>query len=132
MNFTPDNITSLAPNEIFVYGSNRSWRHGAGAAKMALKWGAIYGQGPFRGQTYGISTKDEQIRTLPLSEIKKEVDAFLGFAKSRPDLRFLVTKIGCGLANWAPEDIAPMFSNALDNVILPKEFWEIINKTVYR
>ncbi len=39
MKFTPENITHLEPNQIFVYGANARFRHGAGAAKLALKWG---------------------------------------------------------------------------------------------
>lgn len=132
MNITPDNITTLAPHEIFCYGSNQAWRHGAGAAKTALKWGAIYGEGPFRGQTYGICTKDERIRTLPLTDIQREVDDFTRFVAANRHLHFLVTRIGCGLANWTPSDIAPLFcaTSYLSNISLPVSFWTIINTHV--
>lgn len=127
MNIAPDNIKELKPNEIFCYGANRSWRHGSGAAKYALKFGAVYDQGPFRGQTYGICTKDESIKTLPLSEIALEIERFFDFVRSHPSLTFLLTAIGTGLAKYRAEDIAPMFKRAPDNVHLPKSFWDILN-----
>ena len=44
--FTPDHITALAGNEIFVFGSNIHGNHAGGAARVARKkWGAIQGQG---------------------------------------------------------------------------------------
>ena len=106
---------------IFVFGSNLAGRHGKGAALHAIKYhGAIYGQGVGRqGDSYGIPTKDEQIRTLPLSRIAQYVDEFLQYAESNQDLEFEVTKIGCGLAGYSERDIAPMFRNAPLNCNLP-------------
>ncbi len=120
---TPENITHLKPNEVFVFGSNLAGRHGAGAAKQAMKWGAIYGKGAGRaGQTYALPTKDEKIRTLPLREIKKHVFDFLMHAAANPETKFMVTAIGCGLAGCSPKDIAPMFRAAPQNVALPASF----------
>ena len=121
---TPDVITSLKANEIFVYGSNRSGRHGAGAALTALKkFGAVYGNGEgLQGQSYALPTKGFNVETLPLSEIEKHVARFIEFAKQRTDLIFLVTPIGTGLAGYSATDIAPMFRNVPTNVILPREF----------
>lgn len=127
MNITPDNITELDYKEIFVFGSNESGRHGKGAAKTALKWGAKYGKAEgISGNTYAIPTKDKAIsRTLDLTRIEKYVRAFTKFAQANPDLKFLVTEIGCGLAGLVPKDVAPMFREAskLPNVWLPKRFW---------
>ena len=108
---TPENIKSLAENEIFVFGSNLSGRHGKGAAKTALGWGAKWGQAKgLQGRTYGIPTKDASIRrTLTIEEIKPFVDEFIEFAKDNPNLIFLVTEIGCGLAGLKPKDVAPLF-----------------------
>src|SRR5262245_47383368 len=85
-------------NAIFVFGSNLAGRPGKGAARDARLWyGAIYGQGVgLSGQSYAIPPRDEQIRTLPLDIIRRHVDDFIAFAVSRPDLEFLVTRIGCG------------------------------------
>ena len=112
-----------------MFGANRAGRHGAGAAKWALQnRGAIYGQGEgLQGNSYGIPTKDERIRTLPLSEIKVHVDRFLDFARSRPDLTFQLTPIGCGLAGYSPNDIAPMFSGYLPNILYPREFADVLS-----
>lgn len=128
MKITPYNITYLEPNEVFVYGSNLRGQHGAGAAKQALEWGAKIGAIRFSGQTYGISTKDRLIRTLPLYDIQSEVDIFYVFARHHPALEFLVTKIGCGLAGFEPQDIAPLFRDVskLPNIALPIEFWKHI------
>ena len=129
---TPENIRTLCSNQIFVFGSNEAGRHGKGAAKTAMKWGAIYGQPVgLQGQTYGIPTKDKTIkRTLSIEEIKPYVDDFIEFAKKNPHLDFLVTKIGCTLANHKPEDIARLFIGSIKvkNIKLPKIFWEKLGK----
>ena len=127
-----DNIKKLNPNEIFVFGSNLSGRHGKGAAKQALTWGAIWGQGAgLQGRTYGIPSKNASItRTLSVKEIKPFVDDFIQFAKDNQNLIFLVTEIGCGLANLTPKEIAPLFKEAIDieNIHLPKRFWHKLKK----
>lgn len=126
---TPDHITDLADNEVFVFGSNKGGKHGRGAAKTALGWGAKWGQASgLQGRTYGIPTKDASIRrTLSIAEIKPYVDEFIRFAIANPQLKFLVTEVGCGLAGLKPKDIAPLFAEAIDvpNIWLPARF---INK----
>lgn len=109
---------------IFVFGSNLAGRHGAGAAKWARQHrGAIYGQGEgLQGQSYAIPTKDANLRTLPLTEIEKYVNVFLKFAKEHMELNFQVTPIGCGLAGYKYDQIAPFFANHTENVKLPSEF----------
>ncbi len=122
--YTPEKIFNLAPNEIFVFGSNLSGIHGAGAARLAFdRFGAVWGVGVgHQGKSYALPTKDKDIETLPLEEIKKYVDQFLDYAKSHLEFTFLVTKIGTGLAGYYIEDIAPMFSEVPSNVVLPREF----------
>ncbi len=109
---------------VFVFGSNRRGAHGKGAALWALQHrGAVYGQGEGpQGNSYAIPTKDERLRTLPLNEIRKHVDRFLDYAKAHPEQRFQLTPIGCGLAGYRHEQIAPMFKNAPENVMMPNEF----------
>lgn len=128
MKFTPEDIKELALNEVFVYGSNRAGRHGAGAARVALKFGAQHGKTGLVAQTYGLSTKDENIRVLPLSEIEKEIIAFLKVVKSNPKKKFLLTKVGTGLSGYSIPDIANLFAdkNLPENLILPEEFSEQI------
>lgn len=133
MNITPDFITSLRPNQIFCYGANSRWVHGAGAAKTALnKFGAKMGVGPFCGQSYGICTKDHNIETLPVPKIKAYVDEFLVFARGHPEYDFLVTKVGMGLAGLTLEETAPLFEKAvgMNNVYLPKEFFDFLKKSM--
>lgn len=124
---TPEIITHVAPNEVFVFGSNESGRHGKGAAKTALGFGAKWGQASgIQGKTYGIPTKNSSItRTLTIQEIRPYVYAFISFARHNPKLTFLVTEIGCGLAGYKPKDIAHLFTGAmkLENVYLPERFW---------
>lgn len=130
MRITPDNITELKEGEIFVFGSNQSGRHGKGAAKQALTWGAKWGQSAgFQGRTYGIPTKNASItKTLPVDVIGGYVNDFIIFAVDNPQLTFLVTEIGCGLAGYKPKDIAPLFKGVVDlnNVYLPHRFWRIL------
>ncbi len=119
--FTPDFITELKENEIFVFGSNLQGMHGGGAARLAYdKFGAIWGQGVgLQGQSYGIPTMHGGVDV-----IKPYVDEFIEFAKSHPELTFLVTRIGCGIAGFRDEEIAPLFKECIeiDNVILPRTF----------
>jgi hypothetical protein len=123
--FTPERITELNPNEIFVFGSNLAGSHGGGAALLAYnRFGAIWGQGVgLQGQSYGIPTMQGGVET-----IKPYVDEFIEFAKQHPEFKFLVTRIGCGIAGFRDEEIAPLFNDAIDveNVILPKDFVEVM------
>lgn len=123
-------ITKIKRNEIFVFGSNLSGRHGAGAAKLALQWGAIYGQFEgLQGNTYAIPTVNASISNkLSIKEIKLYINNFIQFAKNNSNLIFYVTEIGCGLAGWSPNDIAPLFKEALNlnNIFLPESFWNIL------
>lgn len=127
MMYTPDVVNSLANNEIFVFGSNlRGWHQG-GAAKHAQRYfGAVWGEGVgLQGQSYAIPTMQGGVET-----IKPYVDEFIAFAKTHRELRFLVTKIGCGIAGFREEEIAPLFKDAIgqDNIILPYDLVRIINK----
>lgn len=110
------------PNTIFVFGSNRAGAHGGGAARTAWKqYGAKYyvGEG-LTGRSYGIPTKNEDIDTLPIWEVEKHVARFLDFARAHPELRFAVTRVGCGLAGFTDAEIAPMFAGAPQNCDLPE------------
>ena len=98
---TSNHIERLQPNEIFVFGSNLSGHHGGGAALLAMnKWGAIWGQGVgLQGQTYGIPTMQGGVET-----IRPYVDEFIQFANKHPEMTFLVTEIGCGIAGFPPQE----------------------------
>jgi hypothetical protein len=126
---TPENITELKRNEVFVFGSNYSGRHGSGAARLARdEFGAVYGEGlGMTGQCYAIATKNTSIRTISLRDIEWQVNIFMEYAEAHPELTFLVTQIGCGLAGYTPEQIAPMFLNHIitKNVYLPQCFWDL-------
>lgn len=119
--FTPERIAALKPNEIFVFGSNLAGSHGGGAARLAYdRFGAIWGQGVgLQGQSYGIPTMHGGV-----DAIKPYVDEFIEFAKAHPEYKFLVTKVGCGIAGFTVDEIAPLFVGAIEveNIILPKEF----------
>ena len=122
---TPDFITSLKPNEVFVFGSNLAGMHGGGAARIAnLYFGAVMGNGDgMQGQSYAIPTMQGGVDT-----IRPYVDKFIAYAKQHPDRHFLVTRIGCGIAGFSPDEIAPLFSAAaaVENISLPDDFWEEI------
>ena len=113
---------------IFVFGSNLAGRHGKGAALHALKYhGAVYGQGIGRqGRSYAIPTKDANLKTLNLSHIAMHVQTFIEHATFNPNDTFELTPIGCGLAGYRFEDIAPFFEDAPPNVNLPNEFKRIL------
>ena len=116
---TPEYIIELKPGEIFVFGSNLQGMHGGGAARIAYqKFGAIMGQGVgLQGQSYGIPTMQGGVET-----IRPYVDEFIAFAKGHPELTFLVTRIGCGIAGFTDDEIAPLFTGAhgIENIVLPE------------
>ena len=121
---SPWMIVQLKPNEVFVFGSNVNGYHGGGAALTALqKFGAIWGQGEgLQGQSYGIPTMEG------IDSMKAAIERFILFAKEHRELIFLVTPIGCGIAGYKPEEVAPFFRSAIDleNVYLPDSFWMIL------
>ena len=125
--YTPERISSLKINEIFVFGSNLAGMHGGGAARIACeRFGAVWGQGVgLQGQCYAIPTMQGGVET-----IKPYVDEFIAFAAAHPELRFLVTRIGCGIAGFTAAEIAPLFAGAvgMEQVILPEDFVEVIEK----
>ena len=122
---TPNNISKLAENEIFVFGSNLDGHHYGGAARIAEeKFGAIFGQGVgLQGQSYAIPTMHGGVDV-----IKPYVDEFIEFAKQHPELTFLVTRIGCGIAGFKDSEIAPLFRGAIgiENIALPQSFMDVI------
>lgn len=135
---TPRFIKDLKKNEVLIFGSNEQGRHRKGLALRAIQFGAVYGQGNGHyGQTYAIPARtfveEGKIITLPLDKIQEYVDNFIIYARSRPDLIFLVTKIGQEIAGLDLMDIAPMFVKAmpLRNVWLPEEFWKYYEENIF-
>ena len=123
--FTPEFISELNDGEIFVFGSNLQGMHGGGAARVAhRKFGAEWGVGiGLTGQTYAIPTMQGGVET-----IAPYVDEFIEFASNHKELKFYVTRIGCGIAGFRDEEMAPLFRNALGepNIILPQTFYNIL------
>ncbi len=119
--FTPEFITQLKVDEVFVFGSNLAGMHGGGAAYIAFRqFGAVMGCGVgLRGRSYAIPTMQGGVET-----IKPYVDDFIAFTKDHPELFFYVTRIGCGIAGFRDKEIAPLFKEALalENVCLPETF----------
>ena len=124
---SPRWIDSLEKNEIFVFGSNLQGMHGGGAARVAHeKFGAVWGEGiGLQGQSYAIPTMHGGV-----DAIAPYVNDFIAFAKEHPELKFLVTEIGCGIAGFRISEMAPLFKEALDitNIYLPQRFVEELEK----
>ena len=125
MKFTPERISTLQPDEIFVFGSNLKGMHGGGAARLAhARFGAVWGQGTgLQGQSYAIPTMHGGVEA-----IRPYVDEFTAFARECDQNTFLVTRIGCGIAGFKPAEMAPLFADAfpLYNVRLPRDFVDVI------
>ena len=122
----PDMITSLAPDEVFVFGSNKQGLHTGGAAGYAHDhFGAVMGQAEgMQGQSYAIPTVG-----VSQWEIEQAVMTFIDYARQHPEKTFLVTMIGCGHAGLQVSQIAPFFYRATDckNIRLPKAFIRYLN-----
>jgi hypothetical protein len=117
-----DRIAELGSNEVFVFGSNIHGSHGGGAARYAMqRFGAVWGQGEgLQGRSYAIPTMEG------LQSMTEAVGRFIHFATSHPELHFLVTRIGCGIAGYRDRDVAPLFRQCIElqNVSLPAGFWK--------
>lgn len=150
MEFTPEYIDTLPDDGIFVFGSNTDGDHCGGAARVAFKrFGAVNGQaeGP-QGRSYAIPTVEyieieEDYTNRPLYQkirvshqvLVEACDRFILYTVQHPELRFYVTKIGCGIAGWKVDEVAQAFVVALasfliplpDNIVWPREFYEILD-----
>ena len=127
--YTPENITELKENEVFVFGSNMNGNHAGGAAYLAVeKFGAEMGNAEgIQGQSYAIPTLDKDMKRINLTDLEQSISRFYDYADSHPELTFYLTKIGCGIAGYEESDIATVV-NCRDipkNVIIPEEFTHI-------
>ena len=122
---TPEYIDHLAPNEVFVFGSNVNGNHNGGAALHALHlFGAIMGQGEgIQGNSYAIPTTG-----ISYDELGEAICRFTKFAAQHPETHFYVTRIGCGNAGYSVKEVAPHFKRCMlmENVSLPEDFWAIL------
>lgn len=122
----------MKKKRIFVFGSNRQGRHGKGAALEArTRWGARYGQADgLQGESYAIITKElrDDEDAVTLQEVKIAVNRFLNFARRHPELQFLITPIGTGLAGFTREEIFPLFDDAPENCV---KLWELNGEETY-
>lgn len=117
-------IDRLDPGEVFVFGSNAAGAHGGGAAKFALdRFGAVWGQSEgLQGQSYGIDTMSG------LEVFQEQAGRFMEFARVNPQLRFLLTEVGCGIAGYTPDQVAGFFRDAPENVVLPDSFRVVLDR----
>ena len=121
--YTPDPVVSLSTDEVFVFGSNAAGRHGGGAARAAMAFGAVWGEGHgLHGQTYAIDTMSGR------EVLETEASAFVAFAGEHPELTFLLTPVGCGIAGYSEAEVAPMFAAAPSNVVMPESFARVLSR----
>lgn len=117
-------------DHVFVFGSNTMGIHGAGAARQARdEYGAVLGQGIGHfGRSYALPTVGSGFHALSLDQVQQHVRTFLDYARERSDLTFWLTPVGCGIAGFTPEQIAPLFAEAPANVRLPVEFTAVLGR----
>lgn len=125
-------IKSLTEDTIFVFGSNLAGTHAGGAAKIALQhFGAMKGAGRgWSGQSYAIPTMNEHLQQMPLSQIQHYIEDFKIYTKNHPKMKYFITSVGCGVAGYKVEEIAPMFKGISKNVIFPHSFRPFVEKTL--
>ena len=118
METTPELVSDLRPDDVFVFGSNAGGLHGGGAARIAHeRFGAVWGEGHgHHGQTYAIDTMSG------LETLAREAGDFVAYASAHPELRFLLTPVGCGIAGYTPAQVAPLFAGIPANVTVPAAF----------
>ena len=125
-------IKNLAEDTIFVFGSNMAGTHQGGAAKTALlHFGATKGVGRgWAGQSFAIPTMNEHLQQMPLSQIQHYIEDFKIYTKNHPKMKYFITAVGCGVAGYKVEEIAPMFKGISRNVIFPASFRAFVEKTL--
>lgn len=125
-------VKTLAEDTIFVFGSNMAGTHQGGAAKIALQhFGAVKGAGRgWAGQSYAIPTMNEHLQQMPLSQIEHYIDDFKIYTKNHPKNKYFITSVGCGVAGYKVEEIAPMFKGISKNVIFPASFRPFVERTL--
>lgn len=125
-------IKNLPEDTVFVFGSNMAGTHQGGAAKIAHQYfGAMKGVGRgWSGQSFAIPTMNEHLQQMPLSQIQHYVDDFKIYTKNHPKTKYFVTAVGCGVAGYKVEEIAPMFKGISHNVIFPVSFRPFVEKTL--
>lgn len=118
METTPELVTELRTDDVFVFGSNAGGLHGGGAARIAHeRFGAVWGEGHgHHGQSFAIDTMSG------LDVLRAEARTFVAYATEHPELRFLLTPVGCGIAGYTPEQVAPLFGGVPGNVTIPASF----------
>ena len=125
-------VKSLPEDTIFVFGSNMAGTHAGGAAKTALlHFGAMKGVGRgWAGQSFAIPTMNEHLQQMPLSQIQHYIDDFKIYTKNHPKSKYFITSVGCGVAGYKVEEIAPMFKGISHNVIFPVSFRPFVEKAL--
>ncbi|MFW1734488.1 hypothetical protein ACG94V_14040 [Acinetobacter sp. ULE_I001] len=125
-------IKTLPEDTVFVFGSNMAGTHQGGAAKTAhLHFGATKGVGRgWAGQSFAIPTMNEHLQQMPLSQIQHYIDDFKIYTKNHPKIKYFITSVGCGVAGYKVEEIAPMFKGISRNVIFPASFRPFVEKTL--
>lgn len=133
MRVTPEKLTDIGREDNILIGTNEAGIHGAGIARYAYDhWGASLGQGfgPM-GNCFGLPTKDWEIQSLPLDVINNYVERYIDWTQLLRNYKWknYVTQVGCGLAGFTPEEIAPMFAKCIkyNNIWLPQSFIDVIN-----
>ncbi len=116
-------ITSLRPNEIFVFGSNMWGRHDAGAAKQAMEFGAEYGINEgLSGQTYAFPTLEREYTKRGVKALENSRDRLYAICRALPEKTFLLTKVGCGIARYPESQMKALFTEPPTNLVLPEEW----------
>lgn len=137
-------VTSLQPNQVFVFGSNEGSSkgakptHGAGGARLARdKFGAIQGQSKgIQGKSYAIVTKKfyDVVRSSTAEEIRLEVKGLYEYAKQNSDKEFLISDYsGKNLNGYTEQEMAQIFNEAGTapaNIVHNENFQKVIDNAL--
>ena len=113
--YTPERISVLRENEIFVFGSNLLGHHMGGAARTARRvFNAEMGVAEgLTGQAYALPTLGEDMRRVAPEALRASLERLLRFALEHQKLTFYLTEVGCGIAGWPVETVRDLLWEAV-------------------
>ena len=119
-------INELKEKEVFIFGSNKNGNHLGGAAKQAYdNFGAKWGIGEgLIGKSYAFPTLNKEMKKVSKSNFMLSICKLFDCCNENKDKKFLMTKIGCGIAGFGEREVQHNldYYEKPDNLIMPDDW----------